>query len=290
MFNLKTTILRYTSHFKLSPVEFIAENEYTIVFKEDQSEEVNCTNQIGLVGLKPLTFAFSFSNNGRAPHAKILIRKKNKVISEISLVRSELQLSGYVFYHIQNSTNYIQTTLSKMVGTIGLHVKNRLQPNTNFTMRPKHLKQLFDFCLYPRPVYILSGINPNETLSFPLDVIGMFDEGKVLFSIRKTNRSNSDIQKYRKILLSRIPYEEREKAYILGKNSTKTLSSIKVNYEIYSQLSYPSFVFHTMHLSIDSFCEIGEHYCYSSKIIGRINKQTRSQLAHVPWFALFLFE
>jgi hypothetical protein len=288
MFNLKTKLLQRVSRFKLHPVKYESAIKDLSLYSFDGSEEKECSAYIGLVGLKPLTVAFpaAIAKNGIQ---RLIVKRGTQSLSTIDLKKTEYPLKEFSFYTIGSSRNFILKDLSKAGSRLGIAIKNRLQPNQNFTMQPKHIKELFDLCVYPRPVYILSGIKPGDTTCFPLDVVGLYPNDQVLFSIRSSNAANPDIQARKRILLSRVPYDKLSSVYSFGKNNYDKKKTEPVTYETFGDLSYPSFAFGSMEITIESFITIGSHYCYS----GRINKIHSSlggeQLAHAPWFALNFF-
>jgi hypothetical protein len=282
MFNLKAKILQYVARFKLWPVEYSRASDGMGIYAENADSESEITDETALVGLKPLTIAITKGVlNGKG---RITIKRKNEVITRAKLFRSGICIQGFDLFHIKNICNPGRGPFRKLGIIVALAVKNKLQPNKNFVMKPSKILQLFDLCVYPRPVFILSAGSGNEGTSFPIDVVGIFNE-KVLFSIRKTNHANRMISDKGAVLLSRAPYSHHRAVYSLGK-SNFTRSSPSVAYNQFMELDYPSFGFDVMYIAIHRGYEAGEHICYFGSITGRLAGHKAGQLGHVPWFML----
>ena len=271
--------------YKLHPVvyeQYISEITVTATSKLGTFD---ISDNFGLVGLKPLVLAFSESERNMADLEFIQIRWDSKPISKLFLISFYQKIPGFALYKISDSENFIRNLLQTKLDFLALEMREVFREKIGFSMKPKQIRHLFNFCLCPRKVFLISCHGSESTNTFPLDVVGIYPNGTVLFSVRKSNKMNPGIQMHGEVLLSNCPSHEVDRIYNLGKNYNQNGKPLeKVNYLKYNEIAYPDFAFDIHIIQIHSTYEVGEHLCYLGNLKNTTNQKNETHLAHVPWF------
>lgn len=290
MFNLKYKFVNYFNKFKLYPAPCSKyKNNVTVqAIAKNQAKDIG--TQFGLIGLKPLVVVLSETIVDTAAIDYLIIRRGEKKIARIDLQAFQLGINKYCTYRINGSENYTRNFLQTTADLLLIAIKNKIQQKKQFEMAPRQIQHLFNFCMYPRPVYLLSGFASGEQQCFPLDAIAVFDNTTAFFSIRKTNRFHQLIMQNKRVLLSYAPFNRKNEVYFLGKNNNAFDKPLDAdNFTTFKGLLYPGFCSQVMELGVDDVYTIGSHYSYKCRIVSEQGAE-HEQLAHVPWFETNLFK
>jgi hypothetical protein len=282
-------VKKFISQYKLCPVNL--ENHSGIsIYAVHKGREYNCSHNIGLIGLKPLTLAFSASDAWHNEVETVVIKKGTLSLCRLFVKPAALKnISGFTCYYITDSHNYVRSFFNRQLDFLFIGLKNLLQEKQKFFMETRQLVRLFDFCLYPRPVYMVCAPSGEKPSCFPIDVIGFYALNTALLSVRKSNGAIHAILKNGELALCSIPFAARKKIYALGKNVTPDKlkeQEYETVYSSYKNFLYPSYATSLSLLKIQHAAEIGEHLCLVCVVQETLPFEPAGQLAHLPWYMI----
>ena len=180
--------------------------------------------------------------------------------------------------------------LSRYWTMLLLQLKNVTNKKSkNFIVPPAELLKLFVYSLLPRPVYVISVLHATGFDAFPVDIAGMIAPGVMIFGIRKSSASVQQILATGKFCASTVSFEERDRAYALGKYHSGGILPVDFIHLFSSaseklKIPVPDFAVDVLELEVNDSFEEGVHVQLVVKVINETKRGHFPILAHTAWF------
>ena len=159
----------------------------------------------------------------------------------------------------------------------------------NFQMTPAAVQQLMTFYICPRPVVLVSVSEATHSNVFPMDLIGPLGAGSFTLALRSTSVSVPTMVAARRVVLSGIGAEHKDKVYKLGEHHKKAHAD-------WNGLPFPAVPSETFRipaiasalwireLQIEESEPIGSHMFFVCRIVSERQLAKGVQLHHTAGF------
>ena len=290
---LKKTLSKYLNTKKLLPVAVNSDEKTGRIVLVSGEEERDITTRHALISLNPFAIALNATTTKNFHDSPVLILYSGETeLARMQLYLSRVQRSQSFELKIYHATIPKKSFpfLSRYWTMLLLQLKNSTNKKSrNFIVPPAELLKLFVYSLLPRPVYLISLLHSSGFDAFPIDIAGMIAPDLMIFSIRKSSALVQKILATKKFCASTVPFEERSKAYELGKYHPDGIlpgafSNLFSSASPKSEIPVPDFAVDILELEvIDSFND-GVHVQLVVRVINEYRVNQVPVLAHTPWF------
>jgi hypothetical protein len=246
-----------------------------------RTQRLDVTQQNVVAALAPLTIALPASQELSAaldtdtPHLEFVDEGSNRILGRLRLKRSQaLRFSSTtaILFHVPSGTDHCQPWAQRTLGQIAGRVRARRRSSSAAgLMSQAAIERLHIFYICPRPVALVSACEGREGNLFPMDLIGLFGEGRFTLALRNTSPSVATMKRIRTIVLSDIAPTDCGTAYRLGAHHKiaaidwHTLP-FAVHRTMRSNIPYPAIALRVRELDLLEHATTGSHTLFMAEI------------------------
>ena len=272
------------------------QNPLSVFFVTDQTR-INITESHLFLGYKPLVIGFpmemSDENNDakQMDHAILSFEMNESRIATIILRKifyRNLGQYGISFYEGERGTHHFLNSFHQTMAR--LREKFRHRPSENISLSGNLLDQVRIAYSVPRVISIVTICDGNQMNMFPTDLHGPIGNQFYASSLRIGGKANSQVDAYKKIVISEVSIDYYKEAYLQGKNHmmdfrNKDYFSLHSQKSVQYDFSLPTRVQEFAEMKRIDFLDVGIHRIHLYQVDGRNSvDEKKSKLGHIHQF------
>lgn len=195
---------------------------------------------------------------------------------------------SYRLYEIAGSDNLCLRKAELGINYLRYEVDRLRRRKERFAIGGQALRALLVFYSRPRVVVIVS-VGADDTVNlFPMDLLGVSEEGAMLMALRSTNPSIAIMRRTRRIAMSEVPPAFKEHAYALASGHKQLrLAGEPLPFAVAPsptwRLPLPAEAMGVREVEVVHVDEIGSHCLFTTKIVHESMRPGR-RLHHLSGF------
>jgi flavin reductase (DIM6/NTAB) family NADH-FMN oxidoreductase RutF len=166
--------------------------------------------------------------------------------------------------------------------------RKRISAKDPFPLSGLSLWSILIFYIRPRPVVIVSVGAAGRANLFPMDILGLSEDGAFLMALRSTSPNVAIMRETKRIAMGEVPLEFRDLAYTLASGHSRLRDPNEAfPFEVMDspnwRLPIPTQAVRVREVEVKHVDEVGSHHLFTTRIVHDVGSDA-ARLHHVSGF------